>query len=213
VLALDEPAPVVLLAPLDELVPLDELALGETDPPQTLVFGTQARIGAPSAPWSDVHVRPCGHDAAEQSGAQYWSPANCAHLDPAAQSAVWRQGAQAAGAAPVPPLDDVRPPVVPPCPVGPVVVWPPAESIVLDWSPPAAHAANARRGAPSSANARTDFMASRALQRGHQVAAMVVISARREQRPIAHDPSRIAREHHWLFCPSQVAPMGRAAPP
>ena len=62
-----------------------------------------------------MQVRPSGQALVEQSGAQYWSPANCAQSEPEAQFEFWRHGGHAAAA---PPSPAAFPPVptVPPVP-------------------------------------------------------------------------------------------------
>jgi hypothetical protein len=49
-----------------------------------------------------MQVRPAGHAVVAQSGAQYWSPANWAQSEPAAQSEFWRHRGHAAAAPPTP---------------------------------------------------------------------------------------------------------------
>jgi hypothetical protein len=95
-------------------------------PPHTFVSGMQTWYVCPSAPAMDMHVRPVGHALVEQSGAQYWSPANCAQSQPEAQFEFWRHGGHAAAAPP-------RPVAFPPVP--PVPCWLPL---------PVAHATNPR---------------------------------------------------------------------
>jgi hypothetical protein len=89
--------------PLDELVELDPL------PPQGLVTGTQTLAGLPSTVETAVHEDPLAQLCpAEQSTAQYESPANCPQIVPPAQSALVTQSAQLPGGPllvpPVPPV-------------------------------------------------------------------------------------------------------------
>jgi hypothetical protein len=162
-----------------EVVVLElEVVLELVVEPQTLVFGTHAASCLPSASATGVHVRSDVQILVPpHEGAQYWSPPNWAHTQPMAQSESWRQGAQAAGAPPVPPEDeDVTPPVPavlvdvvwPPVPAGPLpvdalVVCPPCdwvddEELVPVLPPLVPHATRATIGVPKRRMLRTCFM-------------------------------------------------------
>jgi hypothetical protein len=95
--------------------------------PHGFVLGMHALMWTPLASETSMHVLPAAQPVAAQFGAQYSSPANCAHNAAVPQSESWRQGMHAAGAPPVPPVppDDE--------PVGADVVFaPPMEPVELD---------------------------------------------------------------------------------
>jgi hypothetical protein len=81
--------------------------------PQVFDVGTQSLWATPFAPWTAVQMVPEGQALAEQSGAQYWSLANCPQNDPLAQFESCRQLLQKPVDAPVPLLPE---PVVAPAP-------------------------------------------------------------------------------------------------
>jgi hypothetical protein len=126
---------------------LEELADVELDdvvpepPPHTLVLGTQSSSCEPFEPATIVHVRSDEHAlaVAEQSGAQYWSPPNCPHFEPAAQSESIVHGGHAAAVSPPVPV------AFPPCPA-------------------AAQARKNAAGAATRRTARRYFIAKRAFQ-------------------------------------------------
>lgn len=147
--------------PPEELDAPDELALDAADPlapvprpPHTLVFGTQSWSFDPSAPATAVQVRPDAHAACAQLGAQYSSPPNWPHWEPAAQLESCRQGGQATGAPPDPEALELDAPF----PDEVDTIAPPLPNEVARGSPIAPHARRSAAGAATKQTARKCFI-------------------------------------------------------
>jgi hypothetical protein len=126
-LALEELAVVLELAAVVELELAWAPLLAEEELadmlPHGFVLGMHALTWAPLASETSMHVLLAVHPVAAQFGAQYSSPANCAHNAAVPQSESCRQGVHAPVAPPVPLV---------PLELGDVVFAPPIEPVEFD---------------------------------------------------------------------------------